>query len=118
MLGQGWQRQRLEKDAAIVVLPHQVSLIWMVGQHYATITIGFDQQGFPHVGNISDKRLPAAVPRKRIDALPRRITLQRNSNKLPIRLASQQRRLAMSSYGAASAPRRCNRYPVQTASSR
>jgi hypothetical protein len=45
MLCHGHYRRGLEEDAAVLVLPHQVSLIWLARQHDAPLIVGLDECG-------------------------------------------------------------------------
>jgi hypothetical protein len=54
MLGDGRRCRRLEEDASVLVLPHQVSLVGMPRQYDAPSTVGLDEFGIQHLSNLSD----------------------------------------------------------------
>lgn len=61
MLCHGHHRRGLEEDAAILVLPHQVSLIWLARQRDAPSIVGLDECGVQHLSNVSNVR-PTDAP--------------------------------------------------------
>jgi hypothetical protein len=54
VLGDGQYCRRLEEDAAVLVLPHQISLVRMAWEYGAPSTVGLDECGLRHLSNISD----------------------------------------------------------------
>ena len=56
MLCHGHHRGGLQEDAAILVLPHQVALIWLARQHDASSIVGLDESGVQHLSNVSNVR--------------------------------------------------------------
>jgi hypothetical protein len=53
-LGDGQYSRRSEEDAAVLVLPHQISLVRMAWEYGAPSTVGLDECGLRHLSNISD----------------------------------------------------------------
>jgi hypothetical protein len=56
MLCHGHHRRGREEDAAVLVLPHQVALIWLARQHDAPLIVGLDECGVQHLSNVSNVR--------------------------------------------------------------